>query len=125
MIVPVIRAPVKKVDVSAWNTSSGSIEAIVDTHLQPAYVEIVKVTVQSGISIAWFQVPVFILFEFHAKEVSDVSKYYEDEIGDVRCQEKPVRRLIEDRFRKVTALMSAGVTMCRRVERSELCILPY
>ena len=58
-----------------------------------------------------------------AKEISHVAEDNEDEVRDVCCQDVIVRRLIHDRFCKVSGLMLADISMGLRIERSKLSML--
>ena len=123
--VAVVRRSVEQIDVSAWDASSRSIEAVVDSHLQSPDIKVVEIAVQSRIPIACFQVSVLVFLEFHTKEISNVAEYYKNEVGYVGGEEEEVGRLVEDRLGELTSLMSASVTVRGRVEGSELSMLAY
>ncbi len=66
---------------------------------------------------------VVLLPESHAKEIANVTENDEDEVGDVGCEEVIVGWLVLDGFWELATLMSAGISMCLRVERSKLSML--
>ena len=74
-IIEVVGFPIDQCDVPARNASDRSCEAVVDAHLQPPDVEIVEVTIQSGITISRLQMCIMLLSEALPKVVTDVPKY--------------------------------------------------
>ena len=61
-------------DVPAGDTGDGTLEAVIDTKLETADVEIVEVAIQGTIPIARFQVPVILFLKPLAKEVAHMTK---------------------------------------------------
>lgn len=73
MLVVIIRGPVDQSDVTSRNTADRSLEAVANALLETADVEVVKVAVECGISVARLQMSVISLAEALSKEVTDVS----------------------------------------------------
>ena len=94
MEVEIIRYAVYQRNVSPRYPSCWSIEAIIDAHLQTPDIEIVEITVEWSIAISRLQMAVVLLPEPFAKEISDMSKDYQDQVADIGCKEVVVRGLV-------------------------------
>ena len=124
MIVAVVACPVKEIDHSTRHAGSRSVEAIIDAHFQSSDVKVVEVAVQCCVTIPGFEVSVVFFSESLSEKVSNVSKYYKDEIGDVGCKKVVVGWLVHYWFRELSAVVSTGVSVCLGIEGSKLGMLP-
>ena len=124
MIVAVVAGSVEEIDHPPRHTCCGSVETIVDAHFQSPHVKIVKVAVECCITIPGLQMSVLFFPEPLSEEISNVSKYYENEIGDVGGKKVVVRWLVHYWLCELSALVSAGVSVRLRIEGPELGVLP-
>ena len=124
MIVAVVARPVKEVDHASRHACRRPVETVIDAHLQPSHVEIVEIVVEGCVSIPRLEVSVVFFSESLSEEISNVSKNYENEVGDVGCKEVIIRWLVHHRFREFSALVPACVSVCLRIERPKLGVLP-
>lgn len=80
MIVAIISGAIKKIDIPPWNACDWSVEAVIDTHLESPNIEVVKITVQGGITISRFQMAVVLFPEPHAEEIANMAENDKNEI---------------------------------------------
>lgn len=111
MIIAIGTISIKQSDVPPRNASCWAIEAVIDAHLQSADVEVVEVAVQCCIPVLCYKMPVVVLLESEAEEISNVTKDDKDEVGYVGGEEKIVRRFIHQRFREISTLVHRGIPM--------------
>ena len=122
MFVEVVGLAVHESDISTRNASDWSGEAIVDSHLQPPHIEIVKIAIKSGVPIGGFKISIVLWSESLSKEVPDMAEYNEDEVADIGCQEVIVGRFIHNRLRELSSIVFADISMALVTKGSKLRI---